>query len=110
MSNINSENFKQSKDYVQSIDRMFQILSTFGVENPTYTTSEIAQITNLSRPTVRRILLTLEYLGYVKSDHGAYSLTMKIIELSSVFLSSQASAWQMAQPFMESFVQETGES
>lgn len=110
MSNINSENFKQSKDYVQSIDRMFQILTTFTAENPTRSTSEIAQMTGLSRPTVRRILLTLEYLGYIKSDHTTFSLTMKVIELSSVYLTSQASAWQMAQPFMESFVHETGES
>ncbi|MFJ8236461.1 IclR family transcriptional regulator C-terminal domain-containing protein [Ureibacillus sp. NPDC094379] len=110
MSNINSENFKESKDYVQSIDRMFQILSTFSTENQFLTTSKIAQMTNLSRPTVRRILLTLEYLGYVKSENGAYSLTMKIIELSSVFLSSQASIWQRAQPFMETLVQVTGES
>lgn len=110
MSIINSENFKQSKDYVQSIDRMFQILNTFTAEKPSHSTSEIAQMTGLSRPTVRRILMTLEYLGYIKSDHANYSLTMKIIELSSVYLTSQASVWQMARPFMESFVQETGES
>lgn len=110
MSIINSENFKQSKDYVQSIDRMFQILNTFTAEEPARSTSEIAQMTGLSRPTVRRILFTLEYLGYVKSDHSTYSLTMKMIGLSSVFLTSQASVWQMAKPFMESFVQETGES
>jgi len=110
MSNINSENFKESKDYVQSIDRMFQILRTFSVERQSLTTSEIAQLTDLSRPTVRRILLTLEHLGYVKSDHGAYSLTAKMIELSAVFLSSQVSTWQRAQPFMESLVEVTGES
>lgn len=110
MSNINSENFKESKDYVQSIDRMFQILRTFSVERQSLTTSEIAQLTDLSRPTVRRILLTLEHLAYVKSDHGAYSLTAKMIELSAVFLSSQVSTWQRAQPFMESLVEVTGES
>ncbi|MFC7686417.1 IclR family transcriptional regulator C-terminal domain-containing protein [Ureibacillus sp. GCM10028918] len=110
MSNKNSENFKQSKDYVQSIDRMFQILNTFTPDKPSLSTSEIAQITGLSRPTVRRILLTLEYLGYVKSDHATFSLTMKIIELSSVYLTSQASVWQMTQPLMEAFTQETGES
>lgn len=110
MSKTDLDSFKESKDYVQSIDRMFQILHTFSAEHPTRTTSEIAQLTNLSRPTVRRILLTLEHLGYVKSDHATFSLTGKIIELSSVFLSSQASAWQLAQPFMEDFVRETGES
>lgn len=110
ISNMNRNEFKESKDYIQSIDRMFQVLNTFSANNPSLTTSEIAQMTGLSRPTVRRILLTLEYLGYVKSDHANFSLTMKIIELSSVYLSSQASVWQMAQPVMESFIRETGES
>lgn len=104
------DNFKNTKDYVQSLDRGLQVLQTFTPEKQFLSVSEVASITGLSRPTVRRILLTLEYLGFVTSSHGAYTLTPKIVTLSNAYLSAQATSWQFAIPYMQNFANTTGES
>ncbi|MDN4492687.1 IclR family transcriptional regulator domain-containing protein [Ureibacillus aquaedulcis] len=104
------DNFKNSKDYVQSLDRGLQVLQSFTTENQLLSVSEVASITGLSRPTARRILLTLEYLGFVFANHGKYALTPKIVTLSNAYLSAQSSSWQFAIPFMQNFANTTGES
>src|SRR3546814_5866790 len=44
------------------------LLGAFDEESPSPTASEVAERTGLSRPAVRRILLTLQNLGYVRAD------------------------------------------
>lgn len=104
------ENFKKTKDYVQSLDRGLQVLQTFTAGKQYLSGSEVASITGLSRPTVRRILLTLEHLGFVTAIHGTYTLTPKIITLSNAYLSAQANSWQFAIPTMQTLANTTGES
>ena len=53
------------RDYVQSIERGFAVLLAFDADRPSPTLAELATATGLSRPAVRRILLTLQKLGYV---------------------------------------------
>ena len=106
----NSENFKLTKDYVQSLDRGLQILQVFAQQNTSLSVSEMANLTKLSRPTVRRLLLTLEYLGYVISEQNTFSLAPKILTLSNAYLLSQKNSWKLAIPYMQQFADETGES
>lgn len=42
------------------------MIQAFDAEQPTLTLSELAQRTKLSAATVRRSLITLEHLGYVR--------------------------------------------
>jgi hypothetical protein len=48
--------------------------------NPWMTVSDLVQVTELSAPTVRRSLMTLERLGYARSDSNRYSLTRRCLD------------------------------
>jgi len=71
--------------------------------------SEVAAATGLARPTARRILLTLEELGYVRSREGTFALTPRVLELGMAYIGS-TNLWDLARPHMESLVARTGES
>lgn len=56
------------------------------------TLTEVSEKVGLTRATARRFLLTLEALGYVRSDGKDFSLTPKVMELGYSYLSSQGLA------------------
>ena len=51
--------------------------------------SQAAQAVGTSRPTARRILLTLVRMGLAESDGAAYRLTPRVLRLGYAYLSSQ---------------------
>jgi IclR family transcriptional regulator, pca regulon regulatory protein len=69
----------------------------------------VASTTGLARPTARRILLTLEELGYVRAVGGTFALTPRVLELGMAYIGS-TSIWELARPHMEKLVARTGES
>jgi len=69
----------------------------------------VAQRTGLTRAGARRILLTLQALGYVDSDGRQFRLTPRILDLGFAYLSSMP-FWSLAEPEMESLADEIGES
>ena len=71
--------------------------------------SDVAAATRLARPTARRLLITLETLGYVRSANGLYTLTPKVLELGTAYISAQG-MWDIAQPHMAALVEKTKES
>lgn len=95
--------------YVQSFARGLAVLRSFGAQSPTQTLSEAAERAGLTRAGARRILLTLQQLGYVESDGRQFRLTAKVLELGFAYLSSLP-LWHLAQPSMEELVRELGES
>jgi len=99
----------KSSDFIQSLERGLSIIQSFSNEHPDLTVSEAAKITNLSRPTVRRIFLTLEELGYVHSINGRYSLTATVLALGYSYISSK-NIWEFTHTHMEHLVEQTKES
>ncbi len=79
------------------------MLRSFPAGQPVRTLSEIAAETGLARPTVRRILLTLEELGYVRAADRGYALTPRVLELGMAYVNS-LSMWDVARPHMERLV------
>lgn len=71
--------------------------------------SQVAQAADLARPTARRILLTLEELGYVRTTSGEFALMPKVLELGMAYVGSLG-LWDMARPYLEGLVARTGES
>jgi IclR family pca regulon transcriptional regulator len=71
--------------------------------------SEVAGATGLARPTARRILITLEELGYVRSDDRTFALTPRVLELGMAYVHGQG-LWELARPHMEALVGQTHES
>ncbi|MCZ4278209.1 IclR family transcriptional regulator domain-containing protein [Rhodococcoides yunnanense] len=69
------------RDYIQSLERGFAVLLAFDAQTPNPTLAELASATGLSRPAVRRILLTLQRLGYVTGVNGRWSLTPRVLSI-----------------------------
>lgn len=94
---------------LQSLERGIAVLQVFSRERPALTLSEVARLTGVTRATARRILLTLEKLGHVRSDGRLFSLTPRVLSLGWAYLSS-LNLWEVAQPLMEELVEQTKES
>jgi IclR family pca regulon transcriptional regulator len=99
----------RSRDFVQSLERGLEIMRVFSAERPSMTVSEVAQLVGLTRATVRRFLLTLSELGYVKEKFNRFELTPQVLELGYAYLSS-LSFPDVALPKLEELVALTGES
>jgi IclR family pca regulon transcriptional regulator len=95
--------------YVQSFARGLAVLRSFGAEAPAQTLSAAAARSGMTRAGARRILLTLQQLGYVETEGRLFRLTPKVLELGFAYLSSQP-VWHLAQPVMEELVQDIHES
>lgn len=104
-----SANNKPSDSYVQSFARGLEVIRSFNASTPSQTLSEVAAKTGLTRAGARRILLTLQTLGYVQSDGKHFVLTPRILDLGFAYLSSQP-LWNLATPAMESLAEAVQES
>lgn len=100
---------KPGDTYVQSFARGLAVIRSFSAEAPTQTLTEVATRTGLTRAGARRILLTLEGLGYVEAQGRQFRLTPKILDLGFAYLSSLP-LWNLAEPVMEQLVAEVKES
>jgi IclR family pca regulon transcriptional regulator len=96
-------------DFVQSLERGLAVICAFDRQHAELTLSEVATATGVTRATARRFLLTLERLGYVRSDERRFSLTPRVLELGYAFLSSM-SLPEVAEPHLEALVAEVNES
>ncbi len=96
-------------DFVEALARGLDILAGFDASHRSMSLSEVAATADLARPTARRLLLTLQELGYVQSGDGGYQLTPKVIGLGMSYVSSLG-LWDIARPHLESLVRRTGES
>lgn len=99
----------QGADFIEALARGLEVLRTFSARQPMMGFAQIAQETGLARPTVRRILLTLEELGYVRGGEGGYRLTPRVLELGMAYVGSLG-LWDLARPHLENLVEQTGES
>ncbi len=95
--------------YVQSFARGLEVIRSFSASAPQQTLTDVATATGLTRAGARRILLTLQTLGYVESDGRWFRLTPRILDLGFAYLSSMP-IWNLAEPVMEQLVAEVKES
>lgn len=100
---------KPGDSYVQSFASGLSVIRAFDASAPRQTLTEVARRCGLTRAGARRILLTLETLGYVRSDGRQFALTPKILDLGFAYLSSQP-LWQFAEPVMQTLVADLKES
>ena len=95
--------------YVQSFARGLEVIRSFSAAAPRQTLTEVAGRAGLTRAGARRILLTLQTLGYVESDGRLFSLTPRMLDLGFAYLSSMP-IWNLAEPVMEALVEQVKES
>jgi IclR family pca regulon transcriptional regulator len=96
-------------DFVEALARGLAIIKAFSPTATALSVSDAAQRTSLPRPTARRLLMTLEDLGYVRSRNGLYTLTTQVLELGTTYISTLG-IWELARPHLEALVAKTGES
>ena len=96
-------------EFVEALARGLHVICAFSTSHLALTVSEVAEATDLARPTARRLLLTLENLGYVRSKEGVFMLTPKILELGISYINAQG-MWDIAQPHLAALVAQTHES
>jgi IclR family pca regulon transcriptional regulator len=96
-------------DFIEALARGLDVIRAFAPNRPAMSLSEVAAAAGLARPTARRILLTLEELGYIRADNGTFALTPRVLELGMAYIGA-TSIWELARPHMERLVARTGES
>ncbi|MBT0773813.1 helix-turn-helix domain-containing protein [Kineosporia sp. J2-2] len=77
-------------DSLQSLTRGLAVIRCFDAEHADLTLSDVARRSGTSRATARRILHTLEDLGYVRQRTARFSLTPRVLELGGAYLASSA--------------------
>ena len=99
-----------SPDFIEAIARGLDVIRAFGPGQPVMSLAGVAGASDLPRPTARRILLTLEQLGYARQvGAGGYELTPRVLDLGMSYVLSRG-LWEVARPHMEALVTRTRES
>lgn len=96
-------------DFMLSLARGLRVIESFESHAAGRTIVEIADHTALSRAAIRRILLTLEALGYVERSRQVYRLRTQVLRLGFSFLSS-SSVVEAARPVLERISEQLHES
>lgn len=90
----------QSRDLIKSLAKGIAVMRAFSVHRTPLTMTAVAEIVGLSRPAVRRILLTLEDLGYAHQHRGQWSLTPRVLEIGAGYFSKN-SLPEISGPFLQ---------
>jgi IclR family transcriptional regulator, pca regulon regulatory protein len=104
-----------SPDFIEAIARGLDVIRVFGPGQPVMSLAAVATASDLPRPTARRILLTLEQLGYIRQvgispgGTGGFELTPRVLDLGMSYVLSRG-LWEIARPHMEELVARTHES
>jgi IclR family pca regulon transcriptional regulator len=98
-----------SPEYVQSLGRGLSVIRAFDAEHRRLTLTEVAKLTDLTRATARRFLLTLVELGYVRTDGSGFWLTPQVLQLGYSYLSSLRLD-EIATPHLEALAHRVQES
>lgn len=77
-----------SKDIVSSFAKGLSVIQAFNKDNSGMTVADVASRVDITRASARRLLMTLEHLGYVGQVDGIFSLTPKVIDLGYSYFSS----------------------
>jgi len=91
---------QNNPDFVLSLARGLQVIEAFQDHPKGVTVGDVAARTGLSRAAVRRLLITLELLGYATHEGPIYRLASRVLRLGFSFLSSH-SLPALATPILE---------
>jgi IclR family pca regulon transcriptional regulator len=90
----------ETEGFVRTFARGLKVIEVLGQAAGGQTLAEVADSVDLPRTVVRRFLLTLIELSFVRSDGKRYWLTPRVLRLGLSYLSSLP-YWRDAQPTLE---------
>jgi IclR family pca regulon transcriptional regulator len=96
-------------DFVLSLARGLRVIESFEGHHEGRSILEISRSTGLSRAAIRRLLLTLQLLGYVERSRQVYRLKTQVLRLGFSYLSS-SSVVEAARPVLERITEQLHES
>ncbi len=100
----------KKSDFVQSLEKGLKVIAAFDADNAQMTLTEVAKKVDLTRANARRILLTLQYLGFVQCVDGKqFSLSPKVLTLGYSYLSALPFQ-ELAKPYLQALAEEVNES
>ena len=95
------------EDFIPSLANALSAIELFSGENPEWTLSQIARELDLTPGSTRRVLRTLELLGYAVANDGRFRLTARVLNLGFAYLSSQPFS-TTAQPLLRELATRLG--
>jgi IclR family transcriptional regulator, pca regulon regulatory protein len=96
-------------DFVLSLARGLRVIEAFDSHLQGLSIADISRATELSRAAVRRLLITLELLGYIEADGRKYRLRHRVLHLGTSYLSSNSLA-TVSLPAVQKITDDLGES
>jgi len=96
-------------DFIEALARGLDVIRAFQPRRPVMSLAAVAAAAGLARPTARRMLLTLQDLGYVRAVDGGFELAPRVLDLGMSYVLSKG-LWEIARPHMEALVAQTHES
>ena len=99
---------KKKESYqVQAVDRALRILTCFDLTKPELSLAEISEETDLPKPTVFRLLASLEAAKFVErtADGQAYKVGIRLFELGEIY-QSYLSIERVVTPHMQRITEE----
>jgi IclR family transcriptional regulator, pca regulon regulatory protein len=96
-------------NFILSLARGLEVLETFEGRTDGQSVADIARVTGLSRAAVRRLMITLEQLGYAEYVGRVYRLKTRVLRLGFSYLTS-TSLPTIAQPILEQITDTVHES
>jgi IclR family pca regulon transcriptional regulator len=99
----------ENPDFVEAIERGLEVIRVLGKAPDGLSLSQVAEAAGLPRPTARRALVTLEMLGYVRTEERVFRLTPRVVDLGCAYVDS-LSLWDVVRPHLQTLVERTGES
>jgi IclR family transcriptional regulator, pca regulon regulatory protein len=99
----------ESEAFVRTFARGLKVIEVLGRGPGGQTLGQLAEGVDLPRTAVRRFLLTLIDLSFVRTDGKYYWLTPRVLRLGLSYLST-LSYWRDAQPALEEVCARVGQS
>lgn len=100
----------RGEERLESLERGLRALALFGQDGAhALTMIEVAERMDITRAAARRILFTLEELGFLRVTGRHYSLTPRVLTLGYAYLSSLGFR-TVAKPLLDALVEQTGET
>lgn len=96
------------KEFAKTLAKGLLVLEAFDRENPGFTVAEIAKRFGFNRAVARRILRTLEILGYVRQDRREYRLAPRVLRLGYGYLASNR-VGNLIHPILQQVTEEIDE-
>lgn len=100
---------RDDPDFIDSVEKALRVLEVFTAEQPALKMAQVAEMTGLTRATVRRLLLTFQRLGFVESEGSEFRLTPRVLRIGYAYLSSLP-LWDYAQGSLRELAEDLNET